>query len=379
MRKCIMLFLMIITITILSFPAVKRVRVIVDKAVLYSYPKTSSEKIDIFEKGTILDIFGSGEKRGWYNVSGRSQYWGGIITGFIRASEVELIDETPIILPEATETPPKIKESAKPQEAKQPKEEKPAKEEERAKVEVVAKPPEIMAAEKIGTPVSTEKKPGRKSFSIRLGYNAGFATQNASISWSREIYYEDAVFGVSYSAKKGNSFCAALGYKFARSLGIEIGVDVASRNLNANYDASIPHPLRFNSPREAQSGATYKIMENAAFINLVLTVPSDRFGLDIFAGPAYFFSSAELVRGIDYSQSYPYSSITISAQNQKLSKNVFGFNGGASVTVTFTPNFGVFLSGQYFSGSADFRPSEVPGLKLSLGGLKAGGGIKLSF
>ena len=374
-----MLFLTIIAITILSFPAVKRVRIIVDKAVLYSYPQTSSEKIDLFEKGTILDVFGAGEKKGWYNVSGRSQYWGGIITGFIRASDVELIEETPMIPPETIKTVPKIEESAKSQEAKKPKEEKIAKEKEPSKVALVAKHAETVPAGEQTAPASSEKKPREKVFSIRVGFNAGFATQKASVSWSREIYYEDALFGVSYSAQKGNSFYAALGYKFARSMGLEIGVDIASRNLNASCDASIPHPLRFNSAREAQNGATYKIAENAAFINLVFAVPSERFGLDIFAGPAYFFSSAELVRDIDYSQSYPYSSVTITAQNQKLSKNVLGFNGGATVTVTLTPNVGVFLSGQYFSGSADFRPTEVPGLKLSLGGLKAGGGIKLLF
>jgi len=226
---------------------------------------------------------------------------------------------------------------------------------------------------------SPENKPGWKKFSIRLGYNVGFATQSASISWTKELYYEQALFGIDYRAKKGNSFNAALGYRFSRSFGVMVGVDIAARNLNANYDASIPHPLYFNSPREAQNSASYKITENAAYLDLVLTVPIGKFGLDFFAGPAYILSSAELISAVQYSQSYPYTSVTISAQNQKFSKNVFGANAGVSLIFNFTPSVGVFIAGQYFSGNVRFKPSEVPGLKLTLGGLKAGGGIKIVF
>lgn len=378
--KKIMIYLMgLLLIASLSLAGVKKVRVIVDKASVYSSPKISNEKIDVFEKGTILNVLGSGEKNGWYNVSGRSQYWGGMISGFIQASQVELIDETPKPAPEVIKEVPKIEEPAQAQEADKPAEEKPAKKEEPEKAEEIAKPEEIRATEKATIPVAYEEKAGRKKITIRLGYNAGFATQSNSVSWQREIYYENAAFGVDYNVKKGNSFNCGLGYKFSRSVGVEIGVDIASRNLNASYDASIPHPLYFNSPREAVGSAGYKVSENAAYINLVLTIPISRLGLDFFVGPAYFFTSAELIGGLQYSQSYPYSSVTLNAQNQKISKNVIGFNGGASLTFYFTQSMALFIVGQYFSGTADFQPSETPGLKLSLGGLKAGGGIKVSF
>ena len=363
----------------ISFAGVKKVRVIVDKASLYSRPRVSSEKIDIFEKGTVLNVLGSGEKNGWYNVSGRSQYWGGMISGFIQASQVELIDETPKPTPEIIKEVPKIEEAAQAQEVDKPADEKPAKIEEPEKAEEIAKPEETKATEKATIPVAYEEKAGRKKITIRLGYNAGFATQSNSVSWQREVYYENAAFGVDYNVRKGNSFNCGLGYKFSRSVGVEIGVDIASRNLNASYDASIPHPLYFNSPREAVGAAGYKVSENAAYVNLVLTIPISRLGFDLFAGPAYFFTSAELIGGLQYSQSYPYSSVILKAQNQKISKNVMGFNAGASLTFYFMQNMGVFIAGQYLSGSAEFRPSEAPGLKLSLGGLKAGGGIKISF
>jgi hypothetical protein len=274
---------------------------------------------------------------------------------------------------------PRAEEAAKAQEANKPADEKPAKIEEPKKAEEISKPEEIRATEKATIPVAYEKKPGWKKFTIRLGYNAGFTTQSNSVSWQREIYYENAQFGVDYNLRKGNSFNGGLGFKFSRSMGLEVGFDSGSRNLNASYDASIPHPLYFNSPREGVGTAGYKVTENAAYLNLVLTIPVSRLGLDLSVGPAYFFTSAQLIGSLQYSQSYPYSSVTLTAQNQKISKNVIGFNAGASLTFYFAQSMGVFISGQYLSGSAEFKPSEAPGLKLSLGGLKAGGGIKISF
>ena len=379
MKKSVILFLIVFLIASLSFAGITKVRVIADKAFLYSNPKTSSELIDTFEKGTILNVFGSGEKNGWYNVSGRSQMWGGLITGFVQASQVKLIEETPKAPQNETQPITEIEKAAKTQQVRKPAEEKTAKIEEPAKKEEIAKPEVVADIKMQTTPVAGEKKRERKKLSLRLGYNAGFSSQSESVSWSEKIYYEDALFGIDYGTKKGNSFNAGLGYKFAHSVGIEFGIDVASRNLNANYDASIPHPLLFDSPREAQNAASYKITENAAYLNLVLTVSFSRFGLDLFAGPAYIFSSAELIGGVQYSQTYPYMSITISAQNQKISKNVFGFDVGASLIFYFNESIGIFFTSQYFSGNADFKPSEAPGLKLSLGGLKAGGGIKIVF
>ena len=379
MKKCTILFLTVLLVTSFSFSQIKKVRVIADKAFLYSNPKTRSDLIEIFKKGSILNVFCSGEKNGWYNVSGRSQRWGGVIIGFVQASQVEVIDERPKAAPEKTQPVTEIEKTAKTQEVKKLEEEKPAKIEELVKAENIAKHKEIATTEKPTIAVAVEKKSERKKFSIRLGYNAGFSAQNESVSWSKEIYYENALFGINYGAKKGNSFNFGLGYKFSHSVGIELGVDIASRNLNANYYASIPHPLYFNSPREAQNSASYKITENAAYLDLVLTVPLGKFGLDFFAGPAYIFSSAELISAVQYSQSYPYTSVTISAQNQKFSKNVFGANAGVSLIFNFSQSVGVFIAGQYFSGNVRFKPSEVPELKLTLGGLKAGGGLKISF
>jgi hypothetical protein len=149
---------------------------------------------------------------------------------------------------------------------------------------------------------------------------------------------------------------------------------------NTNYSATIPHPLLFESPRNAQSTRGFSLTENVIYLNILFSALFSNFSLDFFAGPAYFFANAEFIDDIQYSDSYPYEVISINASTKTIDKNVLGFNGGASFNFYFANNFGIFINAQYLSASTDFSPGDnIPGWKVSLGGLKAGGGLKLIF
>ena len=102
--------------------------------------------------------------------------------------------------------------------------------------------------------------------------------------------------------------------------------------------------------------------------------------MDIFGGPAYFLSKIELIKEIQFSDSYPYEQISISASTEEVKKNSFGFNAGASFNYNIAKGLDIFVNAQYFSSSVDFEPtSDIPGLKLTLGGFRAGAGFKILF
>lgn len=227
---------------------------------------------------------------------------------------------------------------------------------------------------------SEDKAEKDKKIFIKFHYTMGFSEYTKSVSWSEEIYFEDASYSINNIFEKGNSFNASLGYKFSSSIGIELGIDLCSRNILSDYNASIPHPLLFNSPRDADNEGTYKLTENAVYLNFVYSIPFSKFGLDIFGGPAYFLSKIELIKEIQFSDSYPYEQISISASTEEVKKNSFGFNAGASFNYYIASGFGIFVNAQYLSSSVDFEPtSDIPGMKLTLGGFKAGAGLKILF
>jgi len=344
----------------------KKIKVIVERATIHLDPKVTSTIIETVKKGTVLTLFSSTRvNRNWYNVI--------FVTekkisksGYIQASFVEITDLPPKIIKEEKKEPPEKEKVVKVPEIKKIEKKKPA-----SVLEEKEKQPVLISKEKV--------QKDKKIF-IKFHYTMGFSEDTKSVSWSEEIYFEDASYGINNDFKKGNSFNASMGYKFASSIGIELGIDLCSRNILSDYSASIPHPLLFNSPRDADNEATYKLTENAVYLNLVYSIPISKFSLDVFGGPAYFLSKIELIKEIQFSDSYPYEQISISASTEELKKNSFGFNAGASFNYNIAKGLDIFVNAQYFSSSVDFEPtSDIPGLKLTLGGFKAGVGLKILF
>ena len=71
----------------------EKVRVKADRASIYAEEDTSSYRIEVLKKGTVLTLFGAGQsKEGWWYVHYQSPRWGSKVTGFVQADLVEKID-----------------------------------------------------------------------------------------------------------------------------------------------------------------------------------------------------------------------------------------------------------------------------------------------
>jgi len=217
--------------------------------------------------------------------------------------------------------------------------------------------------------------------SLRIGYYMGSLKGNESISWTEPVYQENATYSVDYEAKKGNSFNVGIGYKFSKAIGVDLGLDMASRDLGAINRASVPSPLYFNSFRAAENTKSYKLKETAISFDLVYTALFGKFELDLFAGPTYLMSTAELTKSIEFTESaYPYDTVSISSQSEEQKKNLFGFNAGTGLNFYFSKNVAISVGIRYLSGKATYEVSTgIPSVSFGLGGLKLGAGLKLAF
>lgn len=224
------------------------------------------------------------------------------------------------------------------------------------------------------------KPTSHKKAYIQVSYSMGFLEEITSSSWSGDIYHETANTGVDYNIQKGNSISAAFGYRFYKFLAIELGADITSRNVGGDYSATIPHPLLFKSNRQAEGVGSYTLSENSIVLNLVSSIRSSTFGLEIFAGPAYILSKANIVSKINFSDSYPYDSISLNLNTADISKNIFGFNAGAHILFYFGENLAIYLDAHYISGKAVFETgTEVSSPQMTLGGFKSGAGLRILF
>jgi hypothetical protein len=114
-KKFILLInILIIGLTPLLFSVVKQIRVTSERASIYAEPNRSSTRIDIVEKGTILNLFQQNKvKSVWYYVSYNSPRYGTRVSGFIHESFVELVGEEKPSQPQ----PEELKKPEKPEPA----------------------------------------------------------------------------------------------------------------------------------------------------------------------------------------------------------------------------------------------------------------------
>lgn len=334
-----------------------KLRVMASVANIRSGPSLNHSIIMQVNVGTELNAIGKEGK--WYKVALSKKGIEPALNGYIHQSIVKVVSE-----PESVSKSPESDQQEKPKEDQpilvaQPESEKPVK----------------------ATPFQQHKQNfNEKRMYIWVSYSLGFLEQTSSHSWQETIYYETADASIYYNIKKGNFFSAALGYRVYGAISLELGVDVTSRNMEETYSASIPHPLLFGVLRDDEGIEIYKLSENSVFLNIVYSVRGGRLGLDVSAGPAYIQSRSRTISGINYTDSYPYDSVTLSSEAIDISKNVFGFNGGAHVLFHFTENLAINLNARYVYGKADFDTGTsivVP--QITLGGLRLGGGLRVLF
>jgi len=240
---------------------------------------------------------------------------------------------------------------------------------------------EAMSGDWPSSQAAASREAGFPRIFLRLAYGADLLKVRETVSWTQAVYQEDAVYSVNYDVGKGRSLSIGLGYRLSRHVGIELGYDSTSRDLAVENSASIPHPLYFDSPREAAVAETRKARGSAFSLDLIYGIPVGPFGLDLFGGPTYYSASAELTSAISFTESaYPYDSVSISPQSEKLNKGVLGFNAGAGLNLNLGRHLAVMMTARYLWARVSFLPSSgISPLDLSLGGLRLGGGLKILF
>jgi hypothetical protein len=328
------------------------VRVTVSFANIRSNPSTNAKIVEQVKQGTLLLLLE--KKESWFyvkNIKSKAE-------GYIHKNIVELI--------ETKESSDKSDKAIR---------EETASTKERKKQ--IQKP-----EKKVNKKVPKRKiERDEKRIYLKAGYMMGNLSETVTNSWSETLYQETGDFSLAYSMAKGNSIFGAVGFLFSKSMGIEVGADLNKRSISGSYTFVLPHPLWLNSPRTVE-GSDYsaELKETVLFFNLVLKIPLNMIDLELFGGGAYFLVSGIFITALSFNDVYPYTSVSVSFSSESLSQKVFGFNGGAAVTINIHKVIGVFVQGSYFSGKTEFASdSSISAVNVSLGGLKFGGGIKIKL
>lgn len=222
---------------------------------------------------------------------------------------------------------------------------------------------------------------GRQKFSVRLSYAMGLAGNSDSASWQEPLHSENTEYQLASETGKSANINLSLGYSLGRSLGLGVGAILHSRDLNATLDVQVPHPFVFDFPRSASGAYASTLKTTVIYLNFIYHVAIRDFAVDVFAGPAFFNSSADILDGVAIQDAFPNETVTISLSTENVKQSSWGIQAGADLNYYFSNSLGVFLEARYLAGGSAFTPGSgtVPEIKLSLGGVTVGAGLVYRF
>ncbi len=356
-KKAILIILLLAAFTASAAFASEAIKVKV-KVQLANVRKTPDLKGAIVQQlpmGTVLNVL---EKTGdWYRVA--LTVGGAPAEGYIHTSVVEEMPEVAIPAPAKPPagqpvTPPAGRPAA----------------------------PPVPALQRPAAPTAPARASVSKTFFLSACYQMGFASESQSLGYNLSIYQETADFGLDYNLKKGNTIDAASGVFLGQAWGVKFGGGMTTRDFEETTSVSIPHPLWMNTPRKGTiTGSGLKISEIDFYLDLFYLLRFGAIVLELYGGPCYVLSTATIVSNITFAETgYPYMTNTITQSQTEFKANAFGFNAGVSLGYDFGSSFGLFLDARYVMAKATYQPGgDIPDLAATLGGFRAGGGLKVMF
>lgn len=220
---------------------------------------------------------------------------------------------------------------------------------------------------------------GRGWISVNGGYQG--TTNDFASRRTFTVYAEDGTFEAAYPIKAAPLFDVGGGARVWRNLGVGVSVSGYTKKNASDLSGRIPHPFFFNQFREVEGSSSPLTREEVGVhIQAMWMVPvSNRISVGVFGGPSYFNVKQELVNDIEFDESYPYDSASLSGVATSTStKGNIGFNVGADVMYMLTSRFGVGGVVRFSRAKIDFEAGGES-LTLDVGGAQAGGGIRLRF
>lgn len=195
------------------------------------------------------------------------------------------------------------------------------------------------------------------------------------------LFQETGTFTAIYPAGTSPAVAAGLAVRLWKSISVSAMVTRVRTVTDAGIEGEVPHPFFFERNRPVAGTADdIHREERAAHLQLRLIVPvTRRFDLALFGGPSRWRVRQDRIASIDYASEYPYDTaqltgVTINAVDEM----AWGYNAGVDASLYLTRHIGV--GGLLMVATSN--PAESPTNTTAdtrIGGLRAGGGLRLRF
>ena len=176
-------------------------------------------------------------------------------------------------------------------------------------------------------------------------------------------------------------FEAGLEYVFVKRIGLAVSFASTSRNESATVRSGIPHPFYFDRKRQVEGETKeFSHKETAVHFDLVYAATAGSIGYSFFAGVSRIKVETDLVKELQFSQTYPFDTATLTGvPPQAFEDTPTGFNVGGSLDYRIGRNFGLGAQVRFSRAKARFAPSEGNSTEVDAGGLQVAAGARFLF
>jgi hypothetical protein len=222
--------------------------------------------------------------------------------------------------------------------------------------------------------------PGRAVISFNVGLQSSSRTFNDQITFP--LYLEQATHDIDYATESELFFDGGAIVRLWGNLGAGVAVSRYTDDTAATVEGSLPHPFHFNQPRSIE-GETPEIRrrETATHVQVAwMAAPTERIRFIVSGGPSWIQAEQGVVTEVRYREAFPFDEATFTDVDRAIEKETaVGFNVGVDLIWAFSKNIGVGGLLRFTRATASVAPAEGRSIELELGGLQAGGGIRILF
>ena len=217
----------------------------------------------------------------------------------------------------------------------------------------------------------------------RLSVLGGLAHASTSFTETRPFteFAEEGRIESRYEQDPGPGFEIGAAWRFRPRRGVATAVSFARRKEAGSFSASIPHPLYFGAFRQATGdfeGRRQK--ETAVHLDLTFAGETGRLQWSLFAGPSVIGIDTDLVRSVEYTQAYPYDTVTvIGTPFETASGHAFGFNVGGALAWPAARHVAVASQVRFSRAQVALEPAPDDRVTVSAGGLSLAVGLRFDF
>jgi hypothetical protein len=197
-----------------------------------------------------------------------------------------------------------------------------------------------------------------------------------------EANAEQAQFDTNYVVTRGPRLDVTAGALAMPRMAVAVSASRFVLSTPATLNGSVPHPLYFDRSRgfATQVGQLRREELGVHLQARGIVVSGRRAELGIFGGPSIFRVSQDMVTGFGYGEAYPYDEVSFrSADTIQARATRLGFNVGTDITMFLTRQLGIGAAVQFARGSVNLPSAGGAGQRVTVGGLRAGGGLRVRF